>query len=120
MAAYVERLLQRKYLLLSRLKENLNLLNKKILYVDAEKHLEYITQNEKIVYLLEKIDSKIQSFHGALLGTQNIQNILYECLHLQKEFETKWKEFARSTKIELTELEVKRQLRESLRKEFEP
>ncbi|MCX7999301.1 MAG: hypothetical protein N3A69_10190 [Leptospiraceae bacterium] len=114
-----ERLFQRKYCLLSRLQENLVFLNRKIMYVDAEKYLDYIAQNERIVFLLQKIDTQIQELKQSPFN-EPIQKILYECLHLQQEFEKKWREFTKSTKIELTELEVKQQLRESLRKKFEP
>lgn len=89
------------------------------MYFEVEKYLDYIDQNERIVFILQKIDTQIQELKQSPFN-DSIQKILYECLHLQQEFEKKWREFTKSTKIELTELEVKRQLRESLRKKFEP
>lgn len=113
-----EKLLQKKYALLARLKENLTYLNHQILFQRIEKCLQCIKQNERIVLLLSKLDNKLNTLGDSSKNFQ-IYPLLEECLELQKKFETRWNELTKSIKIELTELEIKRQLREHLRKKFE-
>lgn len=113
-----ERLFQKKYDLLAKLKKNLAYLNHQILFQRIDDCLPCIEQNERIVLLLSKLDSKLNTL-GDSSKNLEIYPLLKECLELQKNFETRWNELTKFTKIELTELEVKRQLRESLRKKFE-
>ncbi len=119
MSTSKERLFQKKYALLARLKKNLTDLNHKILFHSVEECGIWIDQNQKIVSILSKLDQRIKNTLSDIPKDPELYKILEECLELQKSFETRWNQLTKSFKIELTELEVKRQLRQSLRTRFE-
>lgn len=113
----MDRLFQWKVLLLSQLKENLEYLSRKSHFHNPEAQLPFVYKNERMIRILGKIDKRIsRSTHQNPALFQKMKDLLEECFILHTDFEIRWNEWRTSYHIELNEMEVRRQLRASLRR----
>lgn len=113
----MERLFRWKVLLLTRLKENLEKLSRTAHFHSPEEQLLTLYINEKIVRILGRIDKRIlKSTHSDPEVYLRIRALLEDCFILHTDFEIRWEEWTKSYHIELNEMEIRRQLRETLRR----
>lgn len=113
----MEKLFRWKILLLTRLKENLQKLIKSTHFHHPQEELLLIYLNEKIVRILSKIDKRILKFtHTNPELYKQALELLEECFILHTDFEIRWESWTKSYQVELNEMEIRRQLREHLRR----
>lgn len=101
--------------ILIKLEKNLTYLSRKTKYTFLEEFIPILDENEQLVYLLSKIDTKIKNPIDQKLETENL-HLLENCINLQADVEKNWESWTAFTKKNLHELEIMNQLKKHLQK----